>query len=341
MSEPIPVPGWYAAMIGPPTVSHEKAVAGRLPRAVGWLPRAPGPVRGALLWLATRHAPLVGVFRDAPGSLTLILLEALRPRRRRRVVLFEFIGRADPRRLPLRIAHRVRRAIEARAMRRSLAAAQVLTERERELYAATFSLPSGRFHHVPWPLSRTGAEPGPPPPDSRMVMSSGRARCDWETLLTAAEGRDWELVLVCGAAEAEGLRRRAAGLAQVRSELPREEHDALLREAAVYALVLEETPFSAGQVRLAAAVDAGVAIVATRVAGIEGYVEDESAVLVAPADPEALGGAIDRLLADRQERLRIRDAAHRRARSWTYGEYFEALRDLLGAAGADQSTGTR
>ncbi|HKG36835.1 MAG TPA: glycosyltransferase [Solirubrobacterales bacterium] len=338
MSEPIPVPGWYAAMIGPPCVSHEDSVAGRLPRAARAFPRAPAPVRGALLWLATRRAPLVALIRNAPGTAAFLALEGLRPGGRR-VVLLEFIGRPPARRAPLRLAGALRARLEGLALRRCLAAAQVLTAAEAQRYPAELGLPRGLFHTVPWPLSRTGGKLPPEPPPSRRVVSSGRAYCDWDTLLAAARGRDWDLTLICSEGEEATLRRRAAGAARVAAELPREEHDALLREAAVYALVLHPTSVSAGQVRLAAAVDSGIAVVATDVPALEGYASPESALLVPPSDPVALGDAVDRLLADPAERRRLREAARARGRTWTYDEYFAAVGDLLAAAAA-QTTGT-
>jgi hypothetical protein len=33
----------------------------------------------------------------------------------------------------------------------------------------------------------------------RIVLCSGRANCDWETLLAAAQGQHWPLVVVCSA----------------------------------------------------------------------------------------------------------------------------------------------
>jgi glycosyltransferase involved in cell wall biosynthesis len=339
VSEAIPVPGWYAAMIGTPCVPHEELLAEAFP-ALRRAAERSGPLRGSLLWLAARRAPLLGLIRDAPGTGTVLLLEALRPFRGRRIVLFEFIGREGGRRVPLRPGGR----LERWALRRCLAAAQVLTAREARLYASNYGLPPERFHHIPWPLSRTGAELPPAPEASRRVLASGRAHCDWETLLRAAAERDWELTLICGVREEARLRRRAAGIAEVLAEVPREEHDARLRQAAVYALVLRETGVSAGQVRLAAAVDAGAPVVATAVAGLEGYATSESALLVRPGDPDRVGEAVDRLLADPEERLRLREAAHARARGWTYAEYFAALGRLLaelGRRGPGQATGVR
>jgi hypothetical protein len=339
VSEAVPVPGWYAAMIGPPCAPLEEAVArrfgqeGRLPPGLERAARRFGPVAGALVWLATRDAPALGLIRNSPGTGTVLALDALRPRRRPRIVLFEFIGREPSRRGAVRIARRARAWLEGLAMRRSVAAAHVLTEAERGLYARLYRLPVERFRHVAWPLSRTGAEIPPPPEDSRRVVSSGRAYCDWDTVLAAASGRDWELTLICGEEEHTQVREKAAGIAaEVLCELSREEHDARLREAAVYALVLRETAVSAGQVRLTAAVDSGAPVVATAVPALEGYAEEGTAVLVPPADPKALGDAVDRLLADRSERLRLRGAAIARARDWTYEDYFGAMGELLAEA---------
>lgn len=163
-----------------------------------------------------------------------------------------------------------------------------------------------------------------------VVLASGRTSCDWETLFAAAAGRPWRLVVVCGPADLDrvtGLNRD--GRARVLVEVPHAEHARLLAEADVYALVLREDLSSAGQVRLMSAVEAGVPLVASDVRALEGYVvPGETALTVSPGDAARLRAEIERLLADPAERRQLRDAALARAETWTYVEYFEAVREL-------------
>ena len=56
----------------------------------------------------------------------------------------------------------------------------------------------------------------------------------------------------------------------------------------------------------------GVPIVASRTGGIPEMVDESSAVLVPPGDPEALGSAVVRLLADPARRRALAAAAARR-----------------------------
>jgi glycosyltransferase involved in cell wall biosynthesis len=198
---------------------------------------------------------------------------------------------------------------------------------------------SAAVRRIDWARS-TGAPQPPAPGPRRGVLSSGRAWCDWETLFAAAAGREWPLTIVC----AESDRARVAALnrdgrARVLTELPRDQHDRLLSGAAVYAIALRDDAPSAGHVRLMAATDAGTAVVATRVATLEGYLEDGvTARTVAPGRPSALREAIEALLGSPDERRRLTDGARAAARQWTYREYFAAVGALIDDALGPSST---
>jgi len=103
----------------------------------------------------------------------------------------------------------------------------------------------------------------------------------------------------------------------------------LLREAAVSVLPMYDAGISQGHVRLCEAVDAGVAVVASRVRSLDGYVEDgRTALLVAPGDPEALRAAVDGLLSEPVGRERLARAAFERAGAWTWADYLAAIEDF-------------
>jgi glycosyltransferase involved in cell wall biosynthesis len=62
---------------------------------------------------------------------------------------------------------------------------------------------------------------------------------------------------------------------------------------------------------------AGCALVATPMGGIPDLVGPDEALTVPPGDPEALAGAVRRLLADEDLRAGLGEAARRRARAFT------------------------
>lgn len=302
--------GWYAAL-----VSSLTGVDGTRWRRV---PR--GPWRGLLLGLLSVRADRVFLIRHDPGWRALLAFRALFGVRRKLVAL-HFI---EPR--PVR---GWRGRLDRWATRRALLAGQALTEAESERLAQRYDLPRERFPFVPFALRR---EEGEPPEGERdLVVAAGRAGCDWETVFAAAQDAGWPLTVVCGAHDAERVRALAARAAApaVLVDVPGDEVRALLRRAVVSLIALRDTGAAQGHVRLADAVDAGAAIVATDVAALRGYVvPGETALLVAQGDPAALRAAVDALLADGDRRRALRDAAlaHAAQRPWpVYLTEIEAL----------------
>lgn len=304
--------GWYAALL-PRLPGLEETWAGRLPV---WLRRS-GPLRGVLLALLSIRSERVVLIRHDPGWRMLLGLRAVFGRRRKLVVL-HFI---EPRSL-----RGLRGALDRWATRRALLVGQALTTAEREALAQRYELPRNRFAHVPFALRRSD-EPAPRG-ERDLVVAAGRAECDWPTLLTAAEGAGWPLVVVCSAGDAPQV-RALAGTAEVRVDVPGDEVRGLLRRAAVTVIAMRDSGAAQGHVRLADAVDAGAAIVATDVAALRGYaVHEETAVLVPEGDAPALRAAIDRLLADPAERDRLAEAAFTRAAGRTWADYLAAVEAL-------------
>jgi glycosyltransferase involved in cell wall biosynthesis len=321
---------WYAMVLGDRCASFDSALRSRFGARLAAAAERLPPLRGLLLHRLGGSYRLLAMVRSERGAATLLALDALR-RGPARIVILELIGPGRPRSAAGRLRLRLRSMLEGAVIRRAMAAGQVLTEWEREAYSRRLRLPPGRLRVIRWPLVREATSlPRPQPAGARRVVSSGRAYCDWETLFAAARGRDWDLLAICGRRDLDRVRRLAAAVgAEVRCEVSRSEHDLALAESNVYALCLQARAVSAGQVRLAAAVGAGVPVVASRVDAIEGYASEETALLVPPADPEALGAAVDRLLDDPAAARALREAAHRAASHWTYNEYFAALGDLL------------
>jgi hypothetical protein len=327
-------PDWHASMIGPRCSSIDRELEERLPAAIVAVARRIGPLRGVLLYLLARNADRVGVIKNAPGTITYLFCEAWLARGGDRAVVLTFLVRPLPRRRLRRTLYRAWfAAIERPAVRRAMRTGHVLTDWERERYAELYGVPRERFRLLPWARSETAgplpefiADPG------RGVLSSGRASCDWETLFAAARGREWPLTVIC--AQRDLARVRALNSdrrARVLCDVPPEHHDRILASSAVFALCLSTDGPGAGHVRLMAAVERGVPVVASDVPALVGYVEDgETAALVPPGDPARLGQRIDELLSRPEERMALRERALERARHWTYGDFFDAIGSLLG-----------
>ena len=330
----IGAPRFYAERLGPGFVDHAELIAARLPGPLAALAGRFVAARGLALGLLARRGERIAVIRRERGSLAALLVCGLPPARPRLFVL-ELLRRPTPGRATLRLAYAVWVAlVERPALRRGMRAGQVMTEWERREYAAALGLAPERLALVPWAWREGGdREPAAVEPGSRAVLSSGRAACDWKTLFAAAAGRDWDLTAICSRADADRVRALAeASGATVEVEVEWDRHDRALRAAAVDVIALADRGPSAGQVRLMAAVEAGVPAVISAVRALDGYaVAGETAELVPPRDPRALGDRVDALLADPARRLRLRDAARARADAWTYREYFDRLRELIGA----------
>jgi hypothetical protein len=333
----IGAPRFYAERLGEPYVEFaralELALSGRLARLVGSRPR----LRGLALGLLARRGRLsLLAIRGEPGTLAALAICALPPARAK-VFVCELMLRPVPRSPLRRVVRGIwSRLFERPVLRRGMAGAQVMTMWERDGYVSDYGLAPERLHLVRWPLREGGdALPATIDPRSRRVFASGRTACDWPTLFAAATGAGWELTVVCSTADAGSVRALAGGVddARVEVELPWAEHERLLRASAVCAIVIADRGISAGQVRLMSAVEAGVPVVATAARALDEYVvAGETAVVVPPADPAALRGAVDGLLDDAARRRELRDRARAHADSWTYLQYFDQLRRVVAEA---------
>jgi glycosyltransferase involved in cell wall biosynthesis len=172
-------------------------------------------------------------------------------------------------------------------------------------------------------------------PDERVLVSAGRlnaqkavevaldalARVDGATLVLAGDGERRE-ALVARAGEL-GLDGRVRFL----GALPREEVLALLRaaDAVVLSSAWENFPHV-----LVEALAVGTPVVATDVGGVAEIVEDGGNGLLVPAgDPDALAGALRRLLGDDALRARLRAAAAGSVERFAPEPVYARLEELL------------
>lgn len=333
MTQNVLIDTWYAAQLGEDLGEDVGRLIAR--RCPGWLGRAAernGIVRGLLIFAYGRRYDLIVTVAHHPGWWVVLLLEAWFGGGRRRVVLLEFLrGKVAPgwRRLvyPLVAALIIRPSL-----RRAMRVGQVLTAWEAEHYAAMFGVEPERFRFIPFQkLHQSGALPRRQQALPPLVLASGRAVCDWETLFRAASGSAWPLLVICRKRDLARIRRlNRHGRAHVLCDVAREVHQRYLDAATVYVISLKEMLVSSGQVRLQDAVQAGVPVVATKVRGLEGYATaGETALLVEPGDHRAMRQAIELLLSRADERERLARTAFERAGQWTAAAYYASLRALL------------
>jgi glycosyltransferase involved in cell wall biosynthesis len=274
-----------------------------------------------LWWFGRRHHALV-VRGTGRGVKWLALLSALSGRRR--LVLIETIP-----------VHRTRlqrlasRFVVYPALRRSVIAAQTMTQWERDALETSLALEPGSVVTITSPRLSTVRRPVEYiASDRRFVVASGRAACDWPTFFEAIVGMSWSTIVVCSRADMAEVTRlaRRAVTCEVMCELTPEAHDAVLRTARVYVLPLREHHHSVGQMRLMDAASAGAPVVVSRVRGVETYVSPgTTADVVPPGDAAALRDAIDSLYWDTTRAARYVQAAQSHAAGWTQDDYRREL----------------
>ena len=320
--------GWYGILEGaltlPEALRGTRGLRRLPPRLLRRLMDF-SPTRGVLLFAVSVGHPVVGVAREDPGWGTLLLLRALLGRKRK-LVVFQHI--VHPRRHPLR---RFLRAYDRWAIRRALLRGHALTRADLDALPTHYGLPRERFVYVPWPLAIEPPPELPPTPGQPLVVSAGRAYCDWPTVFAAARGAGWPLTVVCGRKDRRQVTRLNQGVeATVLSEIPREDFYALLRRAAVSVAAMAEVHTSQGHIRVMDAAANGVPLVVSGTTSVADYVEHErTALVVPPGDPEALRAAVDRLLEDADLRERLRREAHRAALAWQAPDFLATLADVM------------
>ncbi len=342
------VDSWYAEAIGfgvnrgfhcgeptPGIISVEQSIRERF-GTVNSLAARSGLARGLYWFIATRKNDRIVCPLASRGLLAFLILETMFGRSRRRVYLVEFL-----RPVPNSLKDKLKEAIHVRLcrwlFRHTLAGAQVMTKWEVESYAKRYRLPQSRFEFISLPMMMNPTHLSPISAAPNLtVLASGRAACDWHTLFDASRGSDWHLVVVCAKEDRAIVDKlNFDGRATVMSEISGDEHQRLLLNASVYALVLREINASSGQVRFARAIEAGIPVVASAVRGLDGYLVNEITGLAVPVgDATALRIAIDRLIKDATVHNSLRLSAYEEMRPRNLTTYIsEIKRFCLSAEG--------
>jgi glycosyltransferase involved in cell wall biosynthesis len=278
----------------------------------------PGDVAAVLRlrWLLGSGPDVVHAHGLRAGALTAVALggRRRRPSAGRRPRLVVTVHNAPPPgRGPRVLVYRLLERIVARGADLVLCVSPDLEARMRSAGArqvARALVPSAD----PRPL-RTPTTP--PTPARPVILAVGRlaAQKDFGTLLAAAAlWRDLDpepqLAIAGDGPLADDLQAQARSLGVDAAFLGhRDDVVELLAAATVFVL---PSRWEGQPLILQEALRAGAAIVATRVGGIPDLVGDDAAVLVRPADPQALAAAVRAVLSDPPLAARLRAAAAQR-----------------------------
>jgi hypothetical protein len=153
-----------------------------------------------------------------------------------------------------------------------------MVKSDEKNYQKVFGLPAQSIRFIPWPMITGDNFSQADPldlPERKIILASGRANCDWETLLDAADGQDWPLVIVCSGADLARIvgNPKSRGL-DIRSEISKAEHERLVKSARIYVLCLGQANISSGQIRLSHCSEFRTPLVASEVYGLRGYLEN-------------------------------------------------------------------
>jgi glycosyltransferase involved in cell wall biosynthesis len=194
---------------------------------------------------------------------------------------------------------------------------------------AAFAEATARTYEVPRPLvvhnGRTPAAPSPGPREP-MVFTAGRLWDDGKNigLLDAAAARITAPVLAAGPLESPTGEGRGLEHARPLGRLSAEEVRGWLTRTAVFASVPLYEPFG---LTVLEAAQAGCPLVLSDIATLR-ELWDGAAVFVPPDDAAALAAALQRLLDDPDEALRLGAAARLRADRYTVAAMASGMSDI-------------
>lgn len=326
---------WYASLFNDNSNSVNNLLQEKFPKVIFYLAERIRIVRGFLIFWIGRKYDLIITSNGQRGSEVLLFLEAWFGRKRMRVVMLEFIRKEQYKHCsPLfRLLYAIYfRIIRKPALQRGMRVGQVLTSWEQKYYASIYGVPRDRFYYIPW-YQRLESDvfPGPKENNDLMVLSSGRAACDWDTLFMAAENRDWNLTIICGKKDLKYVNKLNYNRqAHILCDVSREEHQKYVESAAVYVICLREEYISAGHIRISNAIRGGTPIICTNVKAIDGYLTDkQNAILINNGDYLALREAIDELLRNPSYRKLLAKTAFERSVDYTREQYLKNIKHLV------------
>jgi glycosyltransferase involved in cell wall biosynthesis len=190
----------------------------------------------------------------------------------------------------------------------------VHSSRQAELVATELGVPPHMVRTVPYFADTEFWRPGPAS-ESPLIVAAGQEHRDYVTLARACARMPTPVRIAAGSYHSPSARQARPTSWPPNVSVGFADRAALrdlYARATVVVVPLLETEFQAGVTTLLEAMAMGRAVVVTATAGQRDVaVDGETAVTVPPGDVPAMRGAITRLLADPQERIRLGAAARR------------------------------
>ena len=219
----------------------------------------------------------------------------------------------------------------ARFGMRSVDHISVTTEWERKEYQKEFGLSPDSISVIPFPwydpqwikdLPTNGNS-------EKFILASGRSYRDYSTLAEAVRGLDTKVRLIARQFNLEGVELPDNVLTT--DLLPIKEYQILLHQAEFVVLPLQPIPHSAGDSHLVQSMSASKAIIASRAPSPETYIkEGETGLLVEPENPAALRSAIEFLLNNPAEAVKMGQNGRKRfEENYTFEKFAGQVERLL------------
>ena len=185
----------------------------------------------------------------------------------------------------------------------------VFSANQVDMLSEQLGISRDRIHVVPFGVSTDffSLDPEAPEPDLDVVAVGQDSSRDYQTLFRAVERLDIRVVVICAPRNIEGL--RIPGNVNVVSGASHVEYRNHLARARVVVTPTFAPAYPAGQTVLLEAMSMKRPNVITDSPAIRDYVNGETAVLVPPGDPEALGFTVQDLLANPARRQALGTAA--------------------------------
>lgn len=256
------------------------------------------------LWRARRFDYLI-TFECDLVSFGVALLQTLLFRRRPRHVIVQFIMREKRNTLASRVKYRFLTFCFA-SVHRIICSSRA----EGDYYRETFGWPASKVAFVPFHTDPAFID-STSDADDGFIVAAGRSFRDYPTFLAAVAGLPARVIVVAspGCCSDGALPANV----ELRYDIPPHELDRLIARCRLLVLPLEDRRISIGQSVLLQGMAHGKAVIATRTAGTEDYVDDGiNGLLVPPCDAPALRRALESLLHDADTRARLGRAARER-----------------------------
>jgi hypothetical protein len=185
----------------------------------------------------------------------------------------------------------------------------VLSTFETWSFPATWGLRSSRVCFTPWPSTLAESAQKQPSGENGRIFAGGNSLRNYSLLIAAAGAIDAPIDIATSVLRSGDLRACPENVTA--QPVPQPIYDAMMASASIVVVPLQaRVDRSSGQTTYVNAMAQGKAIVVTDVPGVRDYIiEGETGLIVAPGDSVGLARAVQRLLDDPSERIRLGRAA--------------------------------